>query len=117
MAKTKTELGTLALQMLKAVDGDATPETNDVTVIEAAYDEVYAMLAEKHLVSWSPTGDVPDKAVMPVAYLVAESRLTLFTPPQINIALIQNGAALAEGNLTTLLAMDYVHQDIPSEPL
>ena len=117
MSKTKTELGTLALQMLKAVDGDATPETNDTTVIEAGYDEVYAKLVEKHLVSWGPTDSIPDKAVMPVAYLTAESRLALFTPPQLNVQLILAGAGKAIGDLTEVYAMDYVHQTIPSEPL
>ena len=117
MAKTKSQIGVLALQMLKSVDGDATPDSNDTTVIEDAYDEIYAMLQTKHLVTWASSGSVPDESVMPVAYLVAEARLPLFTPPQANVSMIMAGAARAIGDLIEVQSLDYVPQDIQSEPL
>ena len=59
MPASKTQIGLLALQIMKVVDGDATPEANDTSIIESAYDSVYAMLNERHLVSWTITDDFP----------------------------------------------------------
>lgn len=114
MSKTKTECGLQALQMLRAVDGDATPETNDTTTIEEAYDQVKAILYNKHLVSWEDTA-VPDDVIMPLCYLMAESRLTLFTPPQVVAQMIVLKASEAVEDITEALALDYVYETIPSE--
>ena len=117
MAKTKTEIATLALQAIRAVEGDATPDANDLSTMEDAYDEVYAMLATKHLVSWSPTGSVPDAVVVPVMALTASYRLPLFKVPIEALQMVAGAASTAIGDITEALALDYVYEPIASEPL
>ena len=115
MPASKADIGLLALQSMKVVEGDATPETNDTTVIEAAYDSVYAMLNEKHLVSWPSSGNVPDELINPVTMLVAASRLTLFSPPLDVVQMIVTQAASAVEDITEMVVLDYVPDPIPSE--
>ena len=114
MSKTKTETGLQALQALKAVDGDATPEPNDTTVIEEAYDQIKASLYNRHLVSWDDTA-VPDDVINPLVYLIAESRLTVFSPPMDVQQFIMTKANSAVEDITEALSLDYVHEPIPSE--
>ena len=117
MSKTKAQIGTLALQMLRVVEGDSTPDTNDTTIIEEGYDEVYARLRTRHLVSWGSTGSVPNECIMPVAALVADSRIGFFQVPIDAFTDVKSKASRAEGDLTEVLAQDYVPQTIQSEPL
>jgi len=114
MSKTKTEVGLQALQALKAVDGDATPESNDTTVIEDAYDQIKATLYNRHLVSWEDA-TVPDDVIMPLVYLIAESRLTTFSPPANVAQFIMLKANSAVEDITEALSIDYVPEVIPSE--
>ena len=115
MAKTKSQIGVLALQALKVIEGDATADPNDVTVIEDAYDQIYARLRTRHLVSWGSTGSVPDEAVNPVMALVAEARIGFFKPPQDAAADIRFKASTAFTDLTEVLQPDYVSQPVPAE--
>jgi len=115
MSQTKSQIGVLALQSLHVVEGDATPDTNDTTVIEKAYDLIYAVLRTKHLVSWGSTGDIPDEAVNPVVALVAESRIGYFKPPQHAEADIRLKASTAFLDLTEVLSPDYVSDPVPAE--
>lgn len=115
MAQTKSQIGLLALQAMHVVEGDATPDANDTSVIEAAYDQVFARLRTRHLVSWGSTGSVPDEAVNPVVALTAQSRLTYFNPPADVINLINLMASTAFEDLTEVLQPDYVSQPTPAE--
>lgn len=115
MAKTKSEIGVLALQALRVVEGDATPDSNDTTVIEDAYDMVYQRLRTRHLVSWSSTGSVPDECVNPVVSLVAESRIGFFAPPPQAEQDVRIKASMAYDDLTEVLSMDYVSEEVPGE--
>jgi hypothetical protein len=110
MSQTKSELGLLALQALKVVEGDATPDANDTSVIEAAYDNIYAALRAKHLVSWGSGDSIPDECVDPVMYLVAKSRISFFKPPSDSAQLILMEAGNAESELTEVLSNDYVEE-------
>jgi len=115
MPASKTAIGLLALQAMKVVDGDASPEANDTTIIEAAYDSVYATLNARHLVSWPISGNVPDEFINPVVALTAASRITLFTPPQDVVSIILSAAASAVEDISEMQALDYVPVEIPSE--
>jgi hypothetical protein len=117
VSQSKTAIGLLALQAMRVVEGDATPDSNDTAIIEAAYDQVYATLKTRHLVSWAPSGEVPDECVNPVVYLTAAQRLSLFTVPLDAQQYILSQAATAVGDLTEVLALDYAPVQVPSEPL
>lgn len=115
MAQAKSQIGVLALQALKAVEGDATPDSSDVTLIEAAYDQVYASLRSRNLASWGSAGEVPDEAVNSVVALVAEARIGFFKPPQDAAADIRLKASTAFEDLVEVLQPDYVSQPVPAE--
>lgn len=117
MSKTRAELATLSLQMMRVVEGDATPDTNDQTLLEEAYDQVYAVLVRKHLVTWGPTDSIPDEAINPVAAMTASSRLSFFKVPPDTQQIILIEASNAIESLTEILSLDYVSDTIPSEPL
>lgn len=114
MAASKTQIGLLALQSMKVVDGDATPESNDTAIIEAAYDSVYAKLSRRHLVSWALDADVPDEFIDAVVALTAASRITLFTVPADDKQIILAAASEAVEEITEMVALDYVPVSIPS---
>lgn len=115
MPASKSDIGLLALQSMKVVDGDATPEANDTSVIETAYDGIWAILNTKHLVTWPISGNVPDELINPVVALVAQSRLTFFTPPVDVQATINAAAESAYMDITEAIALDYVPTQTPSE--
>lgn len=116
MPATKAEIGLLALQVLKVVEGnDATPEPNDTLVIEQAYDNVYAKLLSMHLVSWGLTESVPDLFIDPVVWLIAASRITVFDPELSTIQIILANSERSIGEITKAIAMDYVPQIYPTE--
>lgn len=117
MAQTKTQLGESALRMMRQVEGDANPESYATTIIEAGYDQVYQMLRTRHLVSWGPTDSIPDECVNPVMALTAKSRLSFFKVPADSRQEVLSAASTAIGDLTAVLGIDYVSQQIPSEPL
>lgn len=117
MPKSKEDLGLLALQTMRVVEGDAAPEINDTSVIEDAYDEVYAMLNELHLVTWGISESIPDEFVNPIKMLTAEARLTMFTVPPDVQAIILSKASTAVMDISEMVALDYVPDPIPSEPL
>ena len=113
MSQTKSQIGVLALQALHVIEGDATADTNDETIIEAAYDFIYKRLRTLHLVNWGSGDSVPDECVNPVVSLVAESRIGYFKPPQHAETDIRIKASNAITELTEVLANDYV--DIPTK--
>ena len=115
MSKTKSEIGLLALQALHVLEGDASADSNDTTIIEAAYDSVYAVLRTKHLVSWGSGDSVPEEAVDAVASLVALSRLGFFSVPAQAETDIRIKASEAEKVLTEVLANDIEKEVIPAE--
>ena len=114
MSKTKTQVGLQALQAMKAVEGDATPETNDTTVIEDAYDQICAMLYARHLKTWDDSA-VPDEVIIPLVDLMAYSKLSSFTVPPDVQQRITLGASTAVELITEALAMDYVSEPIPAD--
>jgi len=111
MSKTKSEIGVLALQALHVIEGDATADSNDESIIEDAYDLVYPKLRALHLVNWGSGDDVPNECVNPVVALVAESRIGFFTPPQHAEQDIRLKASKALTELTEVLSNDYVSEE------
>lgn len=116
MAKTKSEVGLQALQTMRVVEGDATPESNDTAVIEDAYDQLKAMLYNKHLVTWDDSA-VPDDVILPLVDLMCASRITFFNPPANVQQILLAAASTSVQQITSMLAQDYVPDIIPSEPL
>ena len=116
MPLTKTQIGLLALQALKVIEGNnTTPEPDDTTVINQAYDNVYAKLLSKGLVTWSLADNIPDLYIDPVMWLVAESRITVFDPDIETKSFIVAKASNSVQEIIEANALNYVSSITPSE--
>jgi len=116
MPITKQQIGLLALQALKVVEGDDTSaEPADEAVIEQAYDNVYAKLYSDGLVSWALADNIPDLFIDDVMWLMAASRITVFDPDQQTVGIILANSQQSIKNITENVALDYVPQIYPVE--
>ena len=68
---TKAEIRNRAANELGVLRLGQSLQSQDVTRIESAYDELYEELKEDGLATWPSTGSVPSKLVNYVAFLVA----------------------------------------------
>jgi hypothetical protein len=71
---TATQIRTKALKKLGVLATGQTTQSEIQADLDRAYEEVYAALAAKNLVTWEIDEEVPDEYVMPVVALVAFAR-------------------------------------------
>lgn len=71
---TKAEVRNQSLQMLGVLRIGQSPQDQDKTEIETAYDQVYLDLKKEGLATWAATGEVPGEIAPYMAGLVALSR-------------------------------------------
>jgi len=71
---TATQIRTKALKKLGVLATGQTTESEIAEDLDRAYEEVYAALAAKGLVTWDADEDIPPEYVMPVVALVAFAR-------------------------------------------
>ncbi len=74
MAKTIAECRSRALRKLGKLALGQTPEADLATDMEDAYDQIYARLETKGMVTWSSTDAVPDEFVEDIVSLMAFER-------------------------------------------
>lgn len=74
MAKTKAELRNRALTKLGKLHLGETPEAALASDMEDVYDQVYARLELKGMVTWSSTDSVPDEFVEDITSIMAFER-------------------------------------------
>ena len=74
MAKTKAQLRNRALEMLGEIAIGQTPAADIANDMEDAYDQVYARLERRGLVTWSSTDSIPDEFVEDISVLMAFER-------------------------------------------
>lgn len=74
MAKTKAELRNRSLVMLGKLALGQTPTAALSNDMEDVYDQVYARLENRGLVTWSSTDSVPDEFVEDITALMAFER-------------------------------------------
>lgn len=68
---TKNDLIIRVLRKLRELEADETGSSEDVSLVGAKYDEVYAELNERGLVNWSSTGEIPNTHAQAVIAIVA----------------------------------------------
>lgn len=100
MAKTQTEVVTLAYRLLGAVDlaesPTATEDTHGDLLLAAIYEELQAQ--EGLTISWALATAVPDEAFIPLAYVLAADlspTLELPAPMSRAMAMLRLRGALA----------------------
>lgn len=74
MAKTIAECRNRALVKLGKLPLGQTPDGASADDMEDAYTQVYARLARRGVVSWSPTDSIPDEFVEDIVSLMAFER-------------------------------------------
>lgn len=74
MAKTKAEIRNRALVKLGKLTLGQTPSGEMSSDMEDVYDQVYARLESKGMVTWSSTDSIPDEFVEHVASIMAIER-------------------------------------------
>ena len=111
---TKTELATKALQRLRVLSAGETPDSDDLSLAETAYDALYAALHTEHLVTWDSAGDIPDRAVLPMSTLLASEIADDFEIPEVRLQRLVAQAQAARSVLATVKAPDYVPEPIPA---
>lgn len=74
MPKTKSQLRDRALVMLGKLSLGQTPPAALADDMEDVYDQIYAKLEKRGLVTWSSTDSVPDEFVEDVTSLMAFER-------------------------------------------
>ena len=78
---TAAEIREKALKKLGVKTTGQTTQSEVTADLNAAYTEVYAMLDALGLTTWDSDEDVPDEMVLPVVFLVANSRKDEYSIP------------------------------------
>ena len=116
MPQTKAEVRDRAANDLGVLplNGDAL-QSQHVTRIEQAYDEVYEDLKDEGLAIWASTASVPNNIVPHMAALVANNCLGSYAVSESRYVRIKNEASFAKREIRRLTAPDYVSQDEPTD--
>ena len=105
MAKTKAELRNRALQMLGKLAVGQTPAAAISNDMEDVYDQVYAKLEKRGLVSWGPSDSVPDEFVEDISALMAYERSEGI--PNDRYIRIRDAAGSATSTISAMIAGKY----------
>lgn len=108
MAKTKAEIRNRALVMLGKLPLGQTPTSLLADDMEDVYDQVFADLNSRGLVTWSSTDSVPDEFVDQIASLMAVRRSEGI--PNDRYARIAAAAAGAIQSISRIIEGKWVNQ-------
>ena len=78
---TATQIREKALKKLGVKATGQTTQSEIQADVDSAYTEVYAMLNTLKLTTWDVDEDIPDEFVIPVVFLVADSRKDEYSIP------------------------------------
>lgn len=108
MSKTKAEIRNRALQLLGELAIGATPTADLANDMEDVYDQVYARLESRGLVTWSSTDPVPDEFVEDIAAMMAFDRAE-GVPPE-RYSRIANAAATATQSISAVISGRWINR-------
>lgn len=78
---TATQIREKALKKLGVKATGQTTRAEIAADLDSAYAEVYAMLSTLRLTTWDVDEDIPDEFVIPVVWMVADSRKDEYSIP------------------------------------
>ena len=105
---TLTELKNRALKRLRVLAAGETAPAYVDDIVAESYTSVYAELQEEGLVSWTSTGDIPNKIALHVGTLVVYESADEFSVPEPRMARLEVKAAKAMKQIRRLMATDYI---------
>ena len=110
---TVTELRNQVLQTMGILRIGQSPQSQDKTEIESAYDEVYADLKQEGLATWTSTGGIPTEVLPHVVSLVALSRSDTYGISDSRLARIAAKASVAKREIRRLVTPKFESLDEP----
>ena len=111
MSKTKAEIRDRAGNDLGILPLNGSLQSQDVTRIESAYDEIYAQLKKDGVAVWASTANVPNELVPYVVALVADDCLNTYGVSEARYIRIKSEALNAKREISKYTATDYESQD------
>ena len=108
----KAQIRNEALGKLGVLASGATANSEDASLIDDAYDQVFAALEERDI-AFFDQDDVPDEAINPLAAKVAWSKITNFNVSDKRYMRINFEASTADRDLCTVMNGSYIsaHHD------
>lgn len=107
MAKTKAECRNRALRKLGKLAIGQTAEAGIASDMEDAYDQIYARLENKGLVTWSSTASIPDEFVEDIVAIMAFERSEGI--PDSRYARIRDDASRAQISISSLIEGKWIN--------
>lgn len=111
---TITELATRTLEKLGKLASGSTPDSDDVTLITAAYTSYYQELLTLHLVDWGSTDDIPERSARALISLLALEVADEFRINEVRLQRLQLLEDKNKARLAIAIAPDYISQPIYS---
>ncbi len=114
MSLSKTEvINRAATDYLGILTLGQSLQSQDFTRIKQAYNEVYAYLKTKNLVTWVSSGDVPTNLVPHVVAMVANNCYNVYGVSKDRFARIKADYIIAEPKIRELVLPEFVSQVEP----
>lgn len=111
MAATKTQLAVKVLQKLRVLPTGQAAVTDDTSVIETAYDELYQLYRDDGLITWGSADDIPDEAVRPMVVVLASDMADEFNVPEARVQRLLAQRVEAVKQLKSLSQVVYTSTD------
>lgn len=115
MPKSKEEIAKEVLLEVGEYATTQTPSGADIKICTDKYDQVYALLLSKKLVSWGPDDSVPEEAVLPIVAIVSRTVTTIFGVGGQTLQDIVAKAGISEAVLRDIMTTDYSAEDTQME--
>ena len=100
---TKAEIATAVMQQLGRLQAGQTINSDDSTLIQAAYDSLYLNLQDNHSVNWGPDDDIPTQFANQITMLLANQSNVC---KAFGVPVDYNDLALAQKTIKKSLAID-----------
>jgi hypothetical protein len=107
---TKTELATKVLRKLMVISAVQSGNSNDLQIVEDAYDSVYEELRSRHLVDWGSGEDIPTWAVLHVRDIVSNRVANDFERPR---SMDEESVSFIQ--MAKHLAVDYAYAPVKAD--
>lgn len=112
---TKAEVRNKTLIKLGVLSADGTADTNDATLVEDKYDDLYQYLVRKRIATWGPTDEVPNGSIEPVVVLLANRLLSDFNLPLEKASLIKLEYTPAFNQLNEMALVEYTQEPLSAD--
>lgn len=107
---TQTEIAIKALQKIGVIAAGETPDSDDQTLVDEAYDSLYEELRSRHLVDWGSAEDIPTWAVLHVRDILANRIANEYGIPR-----SADEEELAVRKMAKHLAVDYAYEAVEAD--